>query len=145
MKCKYKGKACCWHNRCHCLHPKWLNPRGKYRGSENTPHCVALLYANKCPFKRNKKCEKFSIVFLKKRVKDLLRQNKHLKALVAKQDEYIACLTREVDSIAFIAANHGWKSNQVEKGAKLRSQIRALKCKLDIEEKDKDEESSICD
>lgn len=47
--CEYRGKACTWHKRCHCLHQLFLYKRGVYCGTEGTPFCSTVLSFGTCP------------------------------------------------------------------------------------------------
>lgn len=47
--------------------------------------------------------------------------------LVKAQDEYIALLVKEIESMVSIAYTHGWRSDNHEAGALLREKIAALK------------------
>jgi pyoverdine/dityrosine biosynthesis protein Dit1 len=46
--------------------------------------------------------------------------------MIEKQKEYIALLSEELDGVVVIAAVHGWKSNLVEQGKKLRGEMALL-------------------
>jgi len=50
-----------------------------------------------------------------------------LAALVAKLDEYIACMGQELGECVLIAHLHGWRSSRVEKGERLRHELDALR------------------
>jgi hypothetical protein len=51
--------------------------------------------------------------------------------MLEKQKEYIALLNEELTGLVGMAAVHGWKSNLVEQGIKLRDEM----CTLSGEEK----------
>ena len=50
-----------------------------------------------------------------------------LAALVAKLDEYIACMGQELEECAVIAHFHGWRSSRVKEGERLRRKLDALR------------------
>lgn len=52
---------------------------------------------------------------------------KKLAAVIAAQDEYIALLGEEIDSIMPIASVHGWETTRREAGADARAKIAAAK------------------
>jgi len=47
--------------------------------------------------------------------------------LIEKLEEYIKLLGLEIDDLVGIAYVHGWRSEHVEQGKKLREEIKALK------------------
>lgn len=47
--------------------------------------------------------------------------------LIEKLEEYIVLLGEEIDSMTVLASIHGWSSSRVEKGEKLRHQIKLIK------------------
>lgn len=53
--------------------------------------------------------------------------------LIRKLEEYNRLLVREIDSLIGVAAVHGWKSQLVEEGEKLRSDIANLKAEISMD------------
>ncbi len=47
-------------------------------------------------------------------------------ALLQKQKEYIKMLGNEIDSLVPFASTHGWKSENIGKGEKLRKEMKVL-------------------
>jgi len=52
-----------------------------------------------------------------------------LVGLVAKLDEYITVMGKELNDTAILAANHGWRSTRYALGEQLRREIDALRRK----------------
>lgn len=48
------------------------------------------------------------------------------KRIIEKQKEYIELLNKEINSLFGLAYVHGWRSNLVEEGQKLRDELQAL-------------------
>ena len=51
------------------------------------------------------------------------------KAIIAKMEEYIKLLGKELDETATMAHIYGWRSSRVEEGEKLRAELAALRTK----------------
>lgn len=49
-----------------------------------------------------------------------------LRMIILKQEQYIALLVDECESMIPIACLHGWESQNVESGLKVRTEIRTL-------------------
>jgi len=64
-----------------------------------------------------------TIIFLENKVKAY-------KRLARTQQEYIRILGREIDSMAGIAYAHGWESQNIEIGKRLRSKMKKVKKQL---------------
>lgn len=61
-----------------------------------------------------------------------MNQEEILKELVKLQQGYINLLGSELNELAILASNRGWKSENVAAGVVFRTKIKELKEKLNI-------------
>jgi hypothetical protein len=55
-----------------------------------------------------------------------LEQKQSALKIIEAQNQYIALLSKEIDSAVSIAHVHGWRSNLVEEGENMRNKITLL-------------------
>jgi molecular chaperone GrpE (heat shock protein) len=61
-------------------------------------------------------------------------RNQKLREALKLQDEYVALLVDEIDSLIPMAHTHGWHSKRAEKGKELRERIEAARKLLEAGE-----------
>ncbi len=67
------------------------------------------------------------ISYLLRKVNELIEENKRLRILSTKQDEYLKLLADEISDLVGLASVHGWKSIRYERGEKFRKEIACLR------------------